>query len=456
MAEEQKTKAITMEDLTGIVKAAVADATKDEITALKAKMVDVERKTFFPSGDGKFGASDHETSDGSVVDTSVFHKSYFGAGRAGALTGDPRQDGDVMGKQLLSIGGPFKKLSKSMETFAEIIRCRGRINKMQSRGIDIFKHNAAQFEQMVKCGIVTPEMKAAGMSEGVVADGGALVPVEYPATLIEFAVAQSVILSQVWRMPMTTNVMRIPRLQQAAGNYFGGVQVYAPDEGDLKTSSKPGFDRLEFNAKKLIGLVYLTDELIADSPLNIINYVTALFTRAIQYEIESRIISGTGVGPCMGILNTAGVHSVGRTTAGAISYQDVIALDSAIDENINGLTWMTRKATQNSLMGLVDLQNRPIFLADYAVFAGQPAHPNTMIGYPVIRTRNVPALGANGDLMLGDLSWYMLAIRQDMTVDTSEHVRFAYDETAVRMVMRLDGQAVVPSAFAKLAAGVSS
>lgn len=409
-------------------------------------MLEVERKTFFPSGDGPVGEGNYQMSDGSVIDTSFFMKSYM-RGRT------VQNDGKMLGSQLRMCGGPFLKLSPQMEKFAEVLRARGRYSKLMTSGFDMKAYNAGVFDSMQKSGLVN---KSAGMNEGTVADGGALVPVEYPATVIEFATAQSAIISKCWRMPMTTNVMRIPRLQQAAGSYFGGVTIYAPDEGDLKTSSKPGFDRLELSAKKLIGLVYLTDELIADSPLAIVNYVTGLYTRAIQFDIENRIISGTGTGPILGILETAGVNSVGRTTVGTIKFQDVLALDSAIDENISDLTWMTRKKSQNTLMGIVDSQNRPIFLSDYSVFAGQPGHPPTMLSYPVIRTRNIPALGSNGDLILGDLAWFMLAIRQDMTVDMSEHVRFIYDEECVRFVMRLDGQAVVPSAFAKLASGVSS
>jgi HK97 family phage major capsid protein len=316
--------------------------------------------------------------------------------------------------------------------------------------IDVLENNHKIFEQLTKVGAVTDGTKQAGMSEGVLADGGALVPIAFPAMIIEFATQQSPILSRVWRFPMTTNVMRIPRLQQAAGSYFGGITLYSPDEGELKQDTKPTLQRIEFNAKKLIGLIYLTDELIADSAINIINYVTALTLRAFQYNLEYRVINGTGVGPMMGILNAAGITTVARAGAGAISYNDVINLDSVIDENIQNLVWMTRKASQNTLMRLVDLNNRPIFMADYAVFAGQPAHPNTMISYPVYRTRNVPTLGTNGDLILGDLSWYMLAIRQDMTVDMSEHVRFVYDEQTLRFVMRLDGQPVVPAAFTYL------
>ena len=123
-------------------------------------------------------------------------------------------------------------------------------------------------------------------------------------------------------------------------------------------------------------------------------------------------------------------------------------MDNNIDENFTNLTWICRKVTQNTLAGLRDANNRPIYFVGWDTFKGPDTlHPAQMYGYPVVRTRNVPAMGTQGDLILGDLSWYLLAIRQDMTIDQSEHVRFQYDEQTLRFVMRLDGMPAIPIAF---------
>jgi len=53
-------------------------------------------------------------------------------------------------------------------------------------------------------------------------------------------------------------------------------------------------------------------------------------------------------------------------------------------------------------------------------------------------------------LILGDLGMYIVALRQDMTIDTSRDVRFFYDETVLRFVMRMDGKPGVSAAFAVL------
>ena len=449
---------ITMKDLTAIIQKAIEDSPNTKaVNELKEQVMAVEKKTLFPGG--MDGDENSETFGKSVVDMSFFRKSFKGAGVSGSIpsaySGNPGlMSGHILGKQLVQMGGPFKHLSPEMETFAKMLKLKGSPSRMMTNGIDVAATNESLIDQYKKAGIVS-DTKATGMSEGVLADGGALVPVEYLATVIEFLTQQSEIIGKCWRVPMSSSTLKIPRLAQAAGNYFGGITLYAPDEGGLKTGSKPTLEQLTFTAKKIIGLVYMTDELIADSMINIVNYVTGLFVRAMQYDMEGRIIAGTGVGPCLGITVDPAVLQVARHANGTISYEDVIALDNAIDENIQDLSWLTRKVSQNTLFALRDTNDRPIFLSDYAVFSGQPVHPKTMISYPVYKTRNVPAMGSRGDLIIGDLSFYMLAIRQDMTIDTSEHVRFEYDEQTIRLVTRYDGKAVVPSAFAVLKASTS-
>jgi HK97 family phage major capsid protein len=82
--------------------------------------------------------------------------------------------------------------------------------------------------------------------------------------------------------------------------------------------------------------------------------------------------------------------------------------------------------------------------------------PPTLLGYPTIKTRNVPALGSRGDLVLGDLGFYIWAMRQEMTIDMSKEWRFNLDQTALRFVIRQDGAPGVSEAFAVLDDGLDS
>jgi HK97 family phage major capsid protein len=265
--------------------------------------------------------------------------------------------------------------------------------------------------------------------------------------VIEFATAQSALIPKVWRIPMTSLTLRIPRLAQAAGSYFGGVTLYHPEEAELKHETKPSFDYLTFTAKKLIGIIPLSDEVVADSSINLINYITGLFVRAFQYRIEYELINGSGAaGQMLGVLNDPGINLVARQTVGTVVYDDLINLESALDENFTDLVWVSRRATINTLRKQKDTVGQPVYQYNWPLIGTGP----TVLDYPIIKTRNCPQLGQQGDLILGDWGFYIWAMRQDMTIDTSKDVRFFYDQIVVRFVMRMDGKPGVSIAFAVL------
>lgn len=419
---------IKMSDLKGIIAEATKDMTFPQIEALKAEIANVNRKAIFPAGEGSL----LESQTKSIIDTGFFHKTYGQSPFGGA-----KVDGETMAAQLQAAGGPFLRLSPAMEKFADILRCRGRIESLMQKGINVGEYNRQLMEAEKKQ--VTPLTTT---------DVGALIPVEYLATVVEFATAQSQILPRVWQLPMTTLIMKIPKLVQAAGSYFGGVTLYHPDEGVVKQDTKPELDSLTFTAKKLIGLIALTDELIADSSINIINYVTGLFVRAFQYQIEHEIIQGTGLlGQMLGILNDPGINLVPRTVVGTVRYDDFINLESALDENFQNLVYITRRLTYNTLKAQKSTTGQPVWTLIPPPFAGFGSQFNE---YPVLKTRNVPVMGLQGDVICGDLGFYIWALRQDMTIDTSRDWLFPYDETAIRFVMRMDGAPGVSIAFSIL------
>lgn len=423
---------ITMDDLTGIINTAVKDATPDAIQELKDQIADVEKKAIFP--DSAEGDELIQSRNDSVINTSVFSKNYnYG-------TGSAKSDGTVMGKQLITHGGAFLKLSPEMETFSKLCKLKFNRDAILNAGIDIKEYNSK----------IREDMKAAGMSEGTDADGGYLVPVEFYNVVIQFATQQSPILSQVWRLPMSGLTLKIPKLAQAAGSYFGGISLYWKSEAEEKPDTKAAFEQLEFTAHKLIGLIYLTDELIADSAINIINFITGLFTRAFQYEMERVIIRGNGTSQPLGIVSDPGINFVARQTANAIEFDDIVNMDTSLDENFRNLTWITRKTVIGAIRKLKDTNDQPIFHSDYHNTLMQGTNPPSLFGYPIMQTRNCPALYSTGDLILGDLSMYILAMRQELNIAQSTDVRFIYDETAYRFVARLDGKPAVSEAFSVL------
>jgi HK97 family phage major capsid protein len=72
----------------------------------------------------------------------------------------------------------------------------------------------------------------------------------------------------------------------------------------------------------------------------------------------------------------------------------------------------------------------------------------TLFGRPIIVCEQCATLGTVGDIILADLTdGYILAEKGGIKSDMSIHVRFEYDESIFRFVMRIDGQPVLSSAI---------
>jgi HK97 family phage major capsid protein len=71
----------------------------------------------------------------------------------------------------------------------------------------------------------------------------------------------------------------------------------------------------------------------------------------------------------------------------------------------------------------------------------------SIYGRPVFFTEKTPALGTTGDINFVDLSYYLIGDRQQVEVAASEHAFFQNDQTAYRIIERVDGRPWLQSAL---------
>ncbi|HEY4712374.1 MAG TPA: phage major capsid protein, partial [Dehalococcoidia bacterium] len=64
----------------------------------------------------------------------------------------------------------------------------------------------------------------------------------------------------------------------------------------------------------------------------------------------------------------------------------------------------------------------------------------TLFGKPVIPCEQAATLGTAGDIILADLSQYLMIDKGSLQSASSIHVKFTTDETAFRFTYRCDGQ----------------
>jgi HK97 family phage major capsid protein len=71
----------------------------------------------------------------------------------------------------------------------------------------------------------------------------------------------------------------------------------------------------------------------------------------------------------------------------------------------------------------------------------------TLMGRPVIPVEYCATVGTEGDIILADLSQYLMIDKGGINAASSMHVRFIYDEMAYRFIYRVDGQPIWNSAL---------
>ena len=71
-----------------------------------------------------------------------------------------------------------------------------------------------------------------------------------------------------------------------------------------------------------------------------------------------------------------------------------------------------------------------------------------LMGLPAIAIEQAASLGTVGDIIFGNFrNGYILAEKGGIKADMSIHVRFLYDESVFRFVLRIDGQPIRSSAL---------
>ena len=166
------------------------------------------------------------------------------------------------------------------------------------------------------------------MAEGDDAQGGFLVPTQFVADLQMQTGLDDGIPGRCTPIPMETNSVSIPYVNDVShtGGVYGGTIVKRTGEAAEKLYSKPTFGLCTLTAHKLTTLTYVSNELMEDSPASIAAMFGKMYPEALNHIVANDIISGTGAGMGLGIINAPATIQVARAGAGAIVWADIIGM----------------------------------------------------------------------------------------------------------------------------------
>jgi HK97 family phage major capsid protein len=301
------------------------------------------------------------------------------------------------------------------------------------------------------------------LTEGTGSAGGFIVPEEFAAEVNRVVEDFGLVPKLARIYPMKYDTLNVPRLASS-------VSVYWPGEATAGTASQPVFEQVVLSAKTLVGITPMSNELLADANVNVVDLLVELFAEAIAGEMDKQGFAGTG-SPFTGILKDTGVTFYSPTTTSTFTL-------SATPDNCRGLISQVKPW---SLQGAAFFMHRAVWLliqtakastsGDYFISAYNPvvvganttqAFPMAMAGslwgYPVYLSDKLPSVTAISTpfIIFGNLKHLYVGDRQEMAVAISQDATvgsdnlFAANMSAVRVVTRKAIAVGLPAAFAVL------
>lgn len=295
-------------------------------------------------------------------------------------------------------------------------------------------------------------LSATGASSAVPADGGFAVGTDFSTALLNRARETARIFPLTNQIPIgegsdSLELPYIDEISRANGSRFGGVQAYWTGEADSPTAAKPKLGRHEIRLESLKCLAYATERLLRNAPAMATVFENA-FASEIAFKLDDAIWRGDGVGKPLGF----SIQNYGTQLLVQVAKKTGQAADTFVIENATSMlsrlyrepgdriVWLCNPDTIGQFP-LLTVGQQPVFLPNNSV-AGSIQY-GTFLGFPVIPVEQAETLGDAGDIVLANLSKYVVITQGGIRAAQSMHVRFIFDEMTFKWSIDVNGQSAI-------------
>lgn len=212
----------------------------------------------------------------------------------------------------------------------------------------------------------------------------------------------------------------------------------ATAEAAVFAASDPQFTTLTLRAHKFGALVQVSAELLNESGIDLVGYLSDQFALAIGTAVNYALTLGGGTTEPAGIVPGAGLGKTGSTAVtGAFTANDLIDLAHAVDSAYARRPkagFMLRRASLGAVRKLQDGGGNYIY---NPVING----PDQLLGFPIFENPDVAAIGTGvKSVLFGDFGAYHTRIvGAGVEVARSDDFAFSQDLVTFRASIRLDG-----------------
>lgn len=291
---------------------------------------------------------------------------------------------------------------------------------------------AFRFAEYTKALYRKNETRVRALAEGVDADGGYLVPDEFRAQLIEDVLQTASVRQFATVIPMNGKLLELPKLTS-------DVKVYWGTENKTIATTTADFGNLTLTPFRLNAIIYTSRELFDDSAISIFEILRRRFTSRVADEETKVFLTGNG---------TTQPKGLNQETFRAVS-----AANALTPDHLTKAYWKLPEAYRNTSRWIINsrvmeaLENAKDNNGQY-LYPSLQGEVKTLKGRPILVTDYQPS----SSIDLGDLSYYYIGDRQQVTMDVTTEAGNAWEkyQVGLRLIERVDGECALTNAFVQI------
>lgn len=293
-------------------------------------------------------------------------------------------------------------------------------------------------------------MEAKSLSESVDTAGGFAVPPDFSAQILARLAQQSIFWPRASVVPTIRDQLVFPSVQANAtaslasvysDSWVGGWVGETPTTSDTDSA----YGQVAVPVKKLLATTRVARDLAMDSLVS--GFLDADGAANFAAQQDGAFLTGDGRFTPLGILNSGvaqvdvaqgtGTFAIGNASGAGSSDKILSLFESLPGQYQDRAVFIAHNTTLGEVVRLQDAQHRYLFERTRRA----EGEPWMVRGYPVGWNQLMPVDGTQGNqvLVLGDLSTYVIAARNDISLRVLSE-RFAdADEVGIRLFCRVGG-----------------
>ena len=300
--------------------------------------------------------------------------------------------------------------------------------------------NPDDFFRSVYSGNSQPTI-GASMGSLTGAGGGFSVPTQQAAQWLDSSLEKEKVRPRASVYPMSGDTLKVVGFDSSThtSSRYGGLTTRWVQEGTQLTVDDAALRLIQLTAHKGVVYARASNEVAKDGQ-GFTEQIGTAMRDELAFSLDGAFLTGDGAGKPLGILNANALvtqdKEVGQAAA-TIKYENLVNMYSRLAPGSHdNSVWICNHDCLPQLMTLTlgigagGMHFQVLNETDGRFF---------ILGREVLTTEHLPTLGTTGDILLCDLSKYAIGLRADIDLARSGEVRFDFDQTDFRSIVRVDG-----------------